>query len=223
MGEERLEEMEQSVAKALYDVLPMSHPDKRWRWESKKSGTRSAMSESWDALDSLHTATFRHRARAVLEAAGVPALLERVEALEQQRDRAMSEANQWTQIYSADAAGALARDLKAVLERAEFAEARVAQLEDDVNRLGDAFARLYLQALNGVVCDPTGEPGTRGCCRECHNAWASGKAVLDKHDPGWGGLQRAHVFRVGEPQVGRDRHSTQEESATPDPSENRKT
>jgi hypothetical protein len=141
--------------------------------------------------------------RAVLEAAGVPALLERVQELEQEQDEATFE---------------LALELSEERTRCQSAKARVAQLEDDVNRLGDAFARLYLQALNGVVCDPTGEPGTRGCCRECHNAWASGKAVLDKHDPGWGGLQRARVFRVGEPRVGRDRRSAEGDSALPDPS-----
>jgi hypothetical protein len=145
--------------------------------------------------------------RAVLEAAGVPALLaERDEFRDKLSEALLRE-------------GAIAVERNDQRERAESAEARVADLEADLNQLGTAFARLYLQALNGVVCDPTGHAGTRGCCRVCHEAWASGKTVLDSHDPGWGGLQRAHVFRVGEPQVGGDRHSTVASPALPDPRE----
>lgn len=60
------------------------------------------------------------------------------------------------------------------------------QLRDDMIRLGNAFAGLYLQALNGVVCDPTRSP-----CGSCANAFTLGREVLDRLDPEWGSTYRS--------------------------------
>ena len=66
----------------------------------------------------------------------------------------------------------------------------------DFEALGQAFVTLYLQGLNGVVCDPDAEPGRYGC-PSCLGAWAKGKEVLDKYDEGWGNMFRRPSFRVG--------------------------
>jgi hypothetical protein len=55
----------------------------------------------------------------------------------------------------------------------------------DLGLLAEAFAELYLQALNGVACDPGQKP-----CESCAWAWKQGREVLDKHDPKWGNLHR---------------------------------
>lgn len=64
-------------------------------------------------------------------------------------------------------------------------------LEADFAMLGEAFVQLYLQAINGVVCDPLEEPGRHGCA-VCLGAWKRGVEVLKRHDEHWG-----NGFRVG--------------------------
>jgi hypothetical protein len=64
------------------------------------------------------------------------------------------------------------------------------EIADDFQALGCAFVTLYLQALNGVVCDPGAEPGRLGC-KACLDAWKTGKEILSKHDPKWGNMYRS--------------------------------
>jgi hypothetical protein len=57
-------------------------------------------------------------------------------------------------------------------------------LRSDFSALGEAFVGLYLQHLNGVICDPDDD------CRPCSEAWAKGKAAVEKYDSAWGNLHR---------------------------------
>lgn len=67
----------------------------------------------------------------------------------------------------------------------------IGDLRRDLGQLGSAFAMLYLQAINGVVCDPTEQLGPRTLCSSCKNAWDVGQAVLDRHDARWGNMYRS--------------------------------
>lgn len=70
---------------------------------------------------------------------------------------------------------------------------------EDFQKLGAAFAELYSQALNGVVCDPTAEPGRHGC-RACLTAWEDGREVLKRYDEKSGNLYRpGPMFQPGVP------------------------
>jgi hypothetical protein len=60
------------------------------------------------------------------------------------------------------------------------------QMAADLQKLGDAFARLHFQAINGVVCDPAETPGPRTLCNACREAWEQGTAILAKYDPPMG-------------------------------------
>lgn len=53
------------------------------------------------------------------------------------------------------------------------------------NQLAEAFAILYDQALNGVLCDPHMHP-----CDSCKRGFALGTGVLDGLDPQWGNFFR---------------------------------
>ena len=80
----------------------------------------------------------------------------------------------------------------AVLNPADMAQENIV-LWSDFDKLGNAAARLYSMALNGVVCDPTGDDpdkGGRGPCETCADAWTAIREVLDRYDPNWGNLYR---------------------------------
>jgi hypothetical protein len=57
--------------------------------------------------------------------------------------------------------------------------------EEDRDKLGEAFAILYDQALNGVICDPHMQP-----CDSCKRGFELGREVLDRLDPKWGNFGR---------------------------------
>ena len=67
----------------------------------------------------------------------------------------------------------------------EELKAEVGRLRTDRDQLGEAFAILYDQALNGVICDPHMNP-----CDSCRRGFALGHAVLDRLDPLWGNFTR---------------------------------
>lgn len=70
-------------------------------------------------------------------------------------------------------------------------------IPEDFVTLGNSIANLYLQAINGVVCDPTEEPGRRNCAT-CREAFARAKDVLDRYDPKWGnGFRPGPAFQPG--------------------------
>lgn len=69
-------------------------------------------------------------------------------------------------------------------------DAETRALQDDLLRLGEAVIALYLQAINGVICDPTEEPGRLNCAA-CRRAWEQATDVLEKHDAKWGDMYRA--------------------------------
>lgn len=74
-------------------------------------------------------------------------------------------------------------------------KAEVDCLRDDLAKIGAAFAELWSQGLNGVVCDPCqGEIG-RYNCRSCHEAWKAGVEVLDKYDPKYASLRGGPMFQ----------------------------
>lgn len=70
----------------------------------------------------------------------------------------------------------------------------VDRLRADLSTLGAAFAALYSQGLNGVICDPAhaSEPVSRHNCGPCSRAWTAGREVLSKYD-----AKYASLFRFG--------------------------
>lgn len=63
---------------------------------------------------------------------------------------------------------------------------RIRELEDDLTQIGNAFGQLYLQALNGIVCDPK-----HRTCDDCRRIFELGTSVLNRHDPAWGNIFRS--------------------------------
>lgn len=64
-------------------------------------------------------------------------------------------------------------------------------LRTDFAHLGSAFAGLYLQALNGVVCEPGQDEVGRHNCASCAMAWTLGRTIMDKYDLNWGNMYRS--------------------------------
>jgi hypothetical protein len=65
------------------------------------------------------------------------------------------------------------------------------ELVADLQKLGAAFEEIYLQALNGVACDPGAERGPRSQCDACYAAWTAGREVLKKYDSQAGNMYRS--------------------------------
>lgn len=62
----------------------------------------------------------------------------------------------------------------------------------DFQQLGNAVAELYLQAINGVVCDPTNDSVyDRTHCEACGRAWKTAVEILDRYDEHWGNMFRS--------------------------------
>lgn len=70
-----------------------------------------------------------------------------------------------------------------------MSERRQSEDSSDFQALGSAFMALYLQGLNGVVCDPDAEPGRYGCS-SCLDAWKTGLEILHRYDPRAGNMYR---------------------------------
>lgn len=63
------------------------------------------------------------------------------------------------------------------------------EIEDDFQKLGRLLVILYLQSINGVVCDPLSDT----CCKLCKRTWAEVTEILNKYDSEWG-----NMYRTGE-------------------------
>lgn len=70
-------------------------------------------------------------------------------------------------------------------------KAEVEQLRADFAKLGAAFATIWSQALNGVVCEPGQAEIGRHNCRACRDAWKTGTDVLAAYDPKYANIIRS--------------------------------
>ena len=78
------------------------------------------------------------------------------------------------------------------------------RLKEDLTTVGDAFATLYSQAINGVICDPAWEPvehvagragyRTERACLSCSRAWRTGREVLERYDDEYASVSRSRMF-----------------------------
>jgi len=66
----------------------------------------------------------------------------------------------------------------------------IEQLRGDFAKLGTAFAELFSQGLNGVVCEPCQDEIGRLNCRSCHEAWETGQEILRAYDSKFASLTR---------------------------------
>ena len=78
----------------------------------------------------------------------------------------------------------------AYVDAFEVLEVENQTLRAALAKLGVAFAELYSQGLNGVICDPGQDEVHRRNCRSCHEAWKAGIAVLEAYDPKFASLTR---------------------------------